>query len=225
MQATRTMTEVEAVIELRRKQLEDNPLFASIDASSSMADVRVLARQMTFFTHGFQDMLRLTHERMNEPVLRDTVGRLRAGDEGHDRWFESDLEQLGCNADVRWLFGAEHSVVRDVTYGLVAELLGTRDDRVRLVFLLVLESAASVYFWRMVDLIHRSGYDGSLQYFGRPHLDAEAAHDIFSETGQARLHEIGFDESSFAAAVRLIHACYDCFERVADFLERRRTAG
>lgn len=216
------MSDVQAVIEARRRQLDQKPLWRALDSSSNVDDVRAIAPQGAFYVFGFQDMLRLTQELVVDPELREIATNLRGEDAGHEDWFVWDLGQLGLELDAVWLFGEEHRVTRDVTYGLIGQLLRAEDDRVRVVFPLVLEAAGSLFFRRVVALLHRAGFDRPLRYFARSHQEAEEEHDIFSDAGSATLAGISFDPVSHEAAVQLVHACFDYFERFMDHLEHHR---
>ena len=218
----RTMADVQAVIEARRGELEKNPFLSALDASSEAADVRAIAPHLYFYVLGFQDMLRMTHELVREPAIKAIASQLAAEDAGHEQWYLYDIEQLDCARDLRWLFSAEHQPVRDIVYMLMAQLLRADDDRVRIVFPLVLEAAGSVFFKRVVGLLRRADYQRPLRYFARSHQEVEEEHDIFSEDGQLALTAIEFDATSYRDALGLISSCFDAFEGLADHLEHQR---
>ncbi len=218
----RKMTEVQAVIEARSHRLEREQLLASLATSASIEDIRALAGHLTFYVFGFQDMLRLTHEQVRDSKLRELVGSLREDDAGHEHWFMLDVAQLGCACDLEWVMGHEHQITRDVTYSLIAELLRAQDDRVRVVFPLVLEAAAAVFFPYVVSLLARSKTELPLLYFGGMHQDAEAGHELFGDHRQQQLAAIELDPPAFQAAVALVHRCFDLFERLFDHLEEQR---
>ena len=219
--SVRKMTEVQAVIDVRRRRFEREQLLASLATSSSIDELRAIAPHLTFYVFGFQDMLRLTTELITEPKLRELADSLRQDDAGHERWFLFDMKQLGCTVDVEWVLGQEHQTTRDVTYGLIGELLRATDDRVRLVFPLVLEATASVFFPYVTNLLARAA-GPRLLYFGHTHLDAEAGHDLYGEARAQQLAAIEFDVAAHEAAISLVHRCFDQFERLFDHLEQQR---
>jgi len=221
---TRTMTDVRAAIEVRRTRLAAEPFLRSLDASSSIDDLRAFVPHLYFYVFAFQDMLRLAHARVTDPKLREIARRHREEDAGHERWFAFDMAELGTTRDVVWVFSAEHELTRDVSYELVAELLRATDDRVRVAFPLVLEALGSVYFPRVVRLLERAGTGEKLRYFARSHQEVEENHDVFSAEGEQALNGIAFDEAVFADAMAMVDRCFAHGERLAAHLERHRAA-
>ena len=219
---THTMSDIMTIIADRRQRLDRAPFLRSLAASSSLDELRAFVPHLHFFVLGFQDVLRLAHERVEEPRLRAISGQHRAEDAGHDQWFVSDVHELECARDLVWVFGDEHQVTRDVTYALISESIHATDDRVRLVLPLVLEAAGSLFFPRVVTLLERAGYSGGLRYFARSHQEVEAGHDMFSEASQRELEAIPFDDSTFEEAVVVVHRCFDLCEQLAAHLERHR---
>ncbi|NET45742.1 hypothetical protein [Okeania sp. SIO2B3] len=219
-----TIEDVQNIIEERQKKLESQPLFRSLDNSSQIDDLQAIAPHFYFFILTFQDMLRLTHNLISDSVLKKVAASLMVEDAGHEQWYLLDIEQLNCKRDVPWLFGATHQPVRDFVYQLISALLRASDDRIRIIFPLVLEATAKVFFKYLVDLVQRCGYDQSLQYFASSHQEIEMNHNIHQD-GKEELHNIEFDENTYREAVALIHRCFDSFESFADHLECQRADG
>lgn len=219
---TRTMLELKPVIEDRRRRLLEHPFFRGLEASSDVEQLRNFVPQLFFFVFGFQDMLRIAHERISDPKLREIAGRHRAEDAGHEVWFVNDAIELKCERDVVWVFGKEHHVTRDFCYELVAEILHAENDHLRLVFPLVLESAGSVFFEKVIGLIRRSGYEGRLQYFAESHQEIEQAHDMFTADGQQEIDDLVMPQAVFDTAVALVQRSFDACERFAQHLETHR---
>ena len=215
------MTEVQAVIDVRSRRFEREQLLASLATAASIDELRAIAPHLTFYVFGFQDMLRLTAELVRDPKLRELADGLRKDDAGHERWFWFDMTQLGCTPDVEWVLGREHQATRDVTYSLMSELLRADDDRVRMVFPLVLEATAAVFFPYVSNLLARAA-GPRLLYFGDTHRDAEAAHELYEQARAQQLAAIEFDEPTYVAAVALVHRCFDLFERLFAHLEQQR---
>jgi hypothetical protein len=216
------MSELRDVIRDRQSRLAAAPFLRALESSDSLAEMRAFAPQLYFYVFAFQDMLRLSHERFTDSTLRKIAGRHRAEDAGHQAWFANDAEALGFTRDVVWVFGDEHRPTRDFSYQMISEILDASDDRIRLLFPLILEAAGALFFPRIVDLIRRSGYEGQLQYFARSHQEVEANHEMFTESSDRELDEIGFDAPSFAVALDVIHRCFDACERMVAHLERHR---
>jgi hypothetical protein len=220
-----SMIDVKRVIEARRARLEQHAFLRSLESSARADDLRAFVPQLYFWVFAFQDMLRLAHERVIDPQLREIARRHREEDAGHQAWFAADAAELDCVRDVVWIFGDEHRVTRDVSYELVAAILEATDDRVRIVGPLVLEALGSVFFPRVVGLVDRAGLRDRLQYFARSHQQIEADHDIFTEEGAKALDGLEFDDVAFAQSVALVDRCFDQGERLATHLESARRSG
>ncbi|NES73240.1 MAG: hypothetical protein F6K24_52655 [Okeania sp. SIO2D1] len=134
-----TIEDIQNIIEDRQKKLESQSLFKSLDNSSHINDLRAIAPHFYFFVFAFQDMLRLTHNLISDSAVKKVATSLIAEDAGHEQWYLFDLEQLNCTRDVPWLFGVTHQPVRDFVYQLIGDLLHINDDRIRIIFPLVLE--------------------------------------------------------------------------------------
>lgn len=221
---TRRMPDVKAVIESRTRKLVAQPFIANLESSSAVDEVRAFVPQLYFYVFAFQDVLRIAYERVNDPRLREIARRHRDEDAGHEGWFALDVEELGCTRDVVWIFGAEHQPTRDFSYELLAELLHTSDDRVRVVFPLILEATGSIFFFRVIDLLERAGFRGRLRYFARSHQQVEAEHDIFTMEGVREIDTIEFEPPLYDEAVALVHRCFDHFERWGTHLETYRAS-
>jgi len=220
----RTMTEVRAAIEARRQRLAAEPFLRSLEASSSVEDLRAFVPHLYFWVFAFQDMLRLAAERVHDPELRELARRHREEDAGHEQWFATDAEELGCARDVVWVFGADHQTTRDVSYELVAEILHATDDRLRLVFPLALEAMGSVFFPRVVAMLERAGFRGRLRYFARSHQHIEESHDIFTGESNKALDSITLEPVVYDQAIALVERCFAHGERLAAHLESHRAA-
>lgn len=221
---TRSMTELKAVLELRRSRLAQHPFLQGLEASSTLDEAHAFLPQLHFFVLSFQDVLRLTYESMSDAGLREIARRHHEEDAGHDKWYTHDMAQLGCERDLSWVFGPEHQLTRDISYRFIAELLRASDDRVRLALPLVLEACGSVFFFRMIDLLARAGVQRPLLYFAHNHQQVEAEHDVFMEEGTRALNQISFEPEVYEEALGLVHRSFDLFEQLAAHFESHRAS-
>lgn len=220
-----TIEDIKGVIEERQKGLESKTLLNVLSRSSKIEDLKTIVPHFHFFVLAFQDMLRLTHGLICDPLLKEVAQSLAQEDAGHEQWYLFDVKQLGCVRDVRWLFGTDHQPVRDVVYQLINELLSAKDDRVRIIFPLVLEATGAVFFKHIVALVQSLGYDQSLRYFASSHQEIEENHVIYSEGGQGAFDDIEFDANAYQEVIGLVNRCFDSFEHFADHLEYHRKIG
>lgn len=220
--ALRTMVEVKESIHRRRQALARVPFLQGLERASSLEHVRQFAPHLYFYVFSFQDMLRISADRIADPELRRIAEQHYAEDEGHHLWFASDAIELGFERPLTWVLGREHAPMRDLCYELLALLLEVRDDRVRLVFPLILEAAGAEFFFRVVDLLGRAGYQGKLTYFARSHQNVEADHDVFAGPTLARIDAITFDAETYRDAIALVERAFDLLEAVAAHIEAQR---
>lgn len=204
-----TMTSVEEWIAARRDQLIIGHEFMTrLDGPADLEALRRLLPRLAFFTFAFQDMLKLAAERCSDPVLTPIVRSLEEGDRGHDLWYVQDLSDLGINLTGHELFAAEQAVGRRVSYGLMALIGNATSDQERLAILLTLESAAREFFIRVPGFAARAGLKQELRYFGRTHLAAEEAHDVFSSDAQDHLNTIVVAAEDAARVRETMEKCF-----------------
>lgn len=214
----KTMADVMLVVDEQRRGFDDHPFLRLLDASSDVEDLRRFAPNLYFYVFAFQDMLRLSHEGIVDPHLREIAGRHRDEDSGHEQWFATDMIELGCVRDVPWVFAAHHRAARDLSYAILSEVLSAGDDRLRLTVPLVLEAVGATFFYRVNGLLERARYDRPLRYFARSHEQVESDHDMFTESGAQAIRSIPLDDASFEAAVALVRRCFGHFARFATHL-------
>lgn len=219
-----SMAEVQALIEEGRARYDQHPFLASLDRATSVEDLRAFVPKMYFYVFAFQDMLRLSHERISTPHIREIAGRHRGEDAGHEAWFARDVVVLDCVRDVPWVFARHHEMTRDLGYALISEIFRATDDRVLLVMPLLLEAVGSTFFFRVNGLLERAGFKQPLQYFARSHQQVESDHEIFTEHGRAELSAITFDHAAWAEACGMVSRSFEYFTRYASELERQRLA-
>jgi len=217
------MRDLRAEIAARTDDLAKHPFLAGLERSEDAADLERIIPQLYFWVFSFQDVLRLSESRVRDPELKAIASTHRAEDAGHERWFVDDARVLDAERTVPWIFGSEHQLTRDTSYEMVAEVLHTDDDRIRLVLPLVLEAIGSVFFPRVVGLVERAGIGADLKYFARSHQDVEAGHDLFTDGTQSRLDDIEFDAGTYTKAVEAVDRCFHRARRLASHLEAHRT--
>lgn len=174
-----TMLAAQDEINRQQERYREHPFLKRIEGMAPIEDVRRVASSLTFFVLAFQDMLRLSHASIIDPKLRELARKHEEEDRGHEQWFLQDVQKLGAARDLAWTFSPHHVGTRDVSYGLVSEILRARDDRQRIAVVLCLEAAGAEFFGRIIGLLERLGEDAGLLYFARPHQKIEQNHDVF----------------------------------------------
>ena len=219
---TRTMVDVQNVIDARRALIAESQFVRSLDRVSTVREVRAFVSHLGFWVMAFQDILRLIEKFIENPQLAVIARRLREEDEGHDKWFLHDAKLLGCPQDIEWIFAVDRAMPRDVSYQLISEIIHAKDDRERFAMLYVLEAAGGEFIGRVAGALERAEFTGKLQYFCRHHQQVEEDHDLFSEAGHAELKAIPVDDETYERTVQLVSRSFDIMEELADYLEQQR---
>lgn len=215
-----TLQDLEAHIEFRQNELLQHAYIKRLEAKASTADVAVTARGLAFFVMAFQDVLRVSAERANDPVLAPMIKNHYGEDAGHEQWFLGDLEKLGIDVNVPFLFSPEHTLCREVGFELVGEAM-VADDAKRLALVLSLEAIGHVFFERVISCLEAFGEGDNLQYFGRFHQDIENSHALFEGDAQDQLSKFVLERGRFDAARAAVDRTFDLMQGLAaDLLTR-----
>lgn len=219
------MHDIQPHLSEKQRELERHPFFAQLSRGEAFHHNVAFVSNLSFWAMAFQDVLRLTAEKVEDPHLQRVARRHRAEDAGHDEWFLSDLMNLeGRLPDLRVLFGPAHRATRDATYALVSEVFRARGDVERIVLVLALEAAGHVFFEAVAGSLERTGEAAGLRYFSRPHLTVEYEHALFDESLESLLSGIELSEDGLESARALVDRVFDAFSTMfhglADALAR-----
>jgi hypothetical protein len=198
-----------------------HPFFERFAGAASIKDAMAFAPNLMFWVRVFQDILRLNHTLIRDPAMKTIATHHREEDAGHESWFVADLAALGAEqCDVEFLFSPENAMTRDTAYGLVSEVYRATDDRVRIAFVLALESAGHVFFERTAAYIEKVGLNGELRYFSSSHLKVEKEHTLYDDRSTELVDDIilspALREESFGMIERVYHAFIAMFDGLAD---------
>jgi hypothetical protein len=129
----------------------------------------------------FRDILRLNESFCADPPLPRFANRGTA-DAERDRPRAGALAAISvAERDIQRLWGARHARTRDAAHALLSEVFLARDDRLRLVLLMALESAGQVLFERITRGLERTRHDDLYQF---------AAGQLRAETDQAAFERL-----------------------------------
>lgn len=205
-----------------QRRFAEHPVFARMAAEPIEVLLPALAYTTGFWAMGFQDLIRIVDETVEDPELRKYAHSHRVEDTGHQLWLIDDLKQYGHGPTSRVFsfFEAGNFAARLHTYRIVAEALRLRDDRLRVGLLLAVESAGHVFFAWMGRLIAERGIDKELKYFGGHHIAVEKAHTVFEHTSEVQLAEIALEDDVAEEGVAMLQRVHRSFGLLADDLIR-----
>ena len=212
---------VEELIATSRAVLRAHPLLERLEGAGTVEEMQVLAPRFTFYVMCFQDMLRLGSSLTTDPVLKELAVTHEAEDLGHEQWFLYDLEALGVERNLAWTFSPEHAVTRDISYKIMAEIVGATHDATRLAVLLALESIGAEFFGRVIRYLDRLGRAEGLRYFARSHQLVEQSHEVFEAHAQSRLSAVEVPSAVMPEVVRAVLRTFEAMARLGDDIDAR----
>lgn len=212
------MQQVDAYIREQQARFADHPFFVRLQKAATLDEIMAFAPDLAFWVMAFQDVLRLNESRVDDAGLRRMARAHRIEDAGHERWFLEDLSALGARRghDAASLFSPRDTTTRDAAYEIVSEVFRVRDDRVRVVLLLALESAGHVFFERVARALEGRDDVPPLRYFAKAHLDVEKDHELFHDADVQMFLEAALPADVRAEAKALVERVYAAFARMFD---------
>lgn len=220
-----TLADIQACIDQKQRLFAGHEFYAILDRSSDMEHARLVASRIAFFVLCFQDVLRLAHEHILDPELKDLAKTHRREDAGHEQWFLRDLTRLGVACDAQWLFSAHHRTTRDVAYAQIARVSTCRHDHGRVAVALCLESIGAVFFERMISFLERMGRTEGLEYFARSHQEVEQHHQLFAPAAQRSLASIAVPADVIDDVLDVVDSTFWGMMRINDELTRMLSSG
>ncbi len=184
--------------------LDNSQLCQWLREEKNITDDRLnFVPSMLFFVLGFKDILNAMSSEEPKTPLEVEVNTHCAEDVDHWRWYLEDLKKLGF-VEKSWgsevndsfinIWSDESAISRDVVYNVIFEIKKHNDPLMSLVIIELLEAAFGVFIRNMLVPIERSGIYEKLDYFGRKHVEKEAAHSRGSWTTGVRVdHHSLFD--------------------------------
>jgi hypothetical protein len=206
-------------INARQAALSGHPLFGLLASGRPVEELMPFIPAVAFWAMSFQDALRINARRISDRTLIRVARHHLSEDAGHDLWYLSDLRTVtGTVPDLVALFGDQHRVCREVSYGLLAETFRAVDDAERIALLLIFESTGQVFFPRVVECFRRGGIEPALRYFAQTHLDVEKGHEIAEEKMHRLLSELEVPEETTQRCLAAVDRCYRAFSTLFDAL-------
>ncbi|MBL7499066.1 hypothetical protein I6A84_15455 [Frankia sp. CNm7] len=199
-----------------------HPFFVRLERPAPLSEILPFPTLLTFWVMGFQDALRLNAGMMTEPRFQAMARQHVREDSGHDLWFLRDLELIdGSLPDLRILFGEEHWAAREMTYGLLSDLILAEDDVERTVVVLAIESVSEIFLERIVPYFQGAGVERALRYFATNHSEVEKDHELRDLDTREMLDAIELSPSAEARCRSAVDRCYARFEDLFDRIDKK----
>ncbi len=225
-----------SVIKERKQRLEKSDLgLFMVDNDYSIEERMSFIPSMLFFVMGFKDILEtLEVPNTKDPVQRKVNVHCRE-DEGHWRWFLSDLKRLDIQdsylhePDYRTyelMWNNRHKAVREMIYHTIHISKQVADSPgIKLVIVEVLEAAFAAFLSNMHQLIKEAELFDTLEYFGQTHQDTEDAHSIGSWLDASHNNELEDDINAdqLAFTHQVVADLFDHFDRMFECWYQNRS--
>jgi hypothetical protein len=211
------MKSVLAIIQRHNQTLNDHPFFGSLTPKANLADAMAFAPVIAYWVMSFQDVIRINAKLAKDAQIQKILQQYVSEDTGHEQWFLEDLAMIYGHGkhELGWLFGLEYAATREAALALASEVFHFSDDRLRLVYVEILESTFQVFVRHMSQHVRRLGQTDRFKYFGRTHAEAEAGHQAFHEDSGAHRNLV-LPEPLRSQAVALVERSSAAFLRLAD---------
>jgi hypothetical protein len=208
------------VRDAEQRRFAEHPVFARMEREPLEVLLPALAYTTGFWALGFQDLIRLVDEAVEDPELGRYARSHREEDTGHQLWLVEDLQLYGHGPHSRVFshFEAGNFAARLHTYRVMAELLRLTDDRLRVALLLAVESAGHVFFAWMSRLTAALGTATPLKYFGGHHIAVERAHTVFAGPSEQAIAELVLADAVADEGMAMVRRIHRSFARLADDL-------
>jgi hypothetical protein len=213
------LSDVERKIDAHRTKFAAHPLLKRLESLCTVEAFRVMAKRITFYVLCFQDMIRLTADRIDDPKLKALAKIHWMEDQGHDKWFLADLRRFGISLDVAWVFGSAQETARDISYEVMADVLRAHDDWGRIAVILSLEGAGAECFGRAIGCLERLNEHRGLKYFARRHQQVERDHKVFDRKSRRALLPPSLSPESFEYASRAVDRTFSSMTTFLNYLE------
>ena len=208
----------------RQSRFAEHLVFDGLQQDGPLEQVLAFAPRLAFWVMSFQDVLRLNAQRMKDPELAMLMLRHRQEERGHDHWFFEDAAQLmGRPFNLTEPWSRAHEATRDASYAILSEVLGSLDDRLRIILVLTLESTSHAFFSRTANLPQTLSQGKRLKYFSNHHMEAEEQHEVFEEQMEAYA-EHGAEPELRAEAIALVDRVFAAFHSMFDGLLQALTS-
>jgi len=189
-----------------------HPMFDRMQRETAVAEMLAFVPAVSFWASAMPDVLRLNEGRVVDAGLRQAVRAHRAAYAGLDRWFAADLLKIeGHLPYAAEVFGPKHTVTRDATYALVAEVFQAGSDAERIALVLAVECVGQVFFEEIAAYVERMGLTQSFQFLARRKVDVKG---LFRQA-----MELATSEAEREAARGVVERVFAAFQTMFDGFE------
>jgi hypothetical protein len=203
------MERVQIYIAERQNDWKQNAFFAILASEDDMGFLVDVGRRLTFWTLGFQDVLKVLAGTVRDPQLRVIARHHAAENRDHDLWFLHDLTRMGVGIPSAGdLFHLDHAPARRAAYAILTEAIMARSEPARIALLFALEATGHVFFEATAAFVERMGFEG-LKYFSGTPLQVSQQHAIFERKADELLRRWPLDGEAVCEALAVVDSCFD----------------
>jgi DMATS type aromatic prenyltransferase len=205
------LLDVHAQINRQVDVLHAHPLLSRLRQPGTPAQAQSLISHLSLLVLWLGDLFRIARERATDPQIGRRLAVHAAAAGVLAQQLRAELDALGLSAGGLSLYSEEHTLIREVAFAQVADLISAEDDFVRLGMVLAVSATSE-------ELV-RAG----LAFTNRALGDAEAPRvddESFSADGQLELSLAGMPAAVAADVHAAANRCFESLLRVVTALER-----
>ena len=190
--------------------LHAHPLLSRLRQPGTLAQVQSLISHLSLLALWLGDLFRIARERATDPQTGHRLALHAAAAGALARQFRAELDALGLSAGSLSLYSEEHTVIREVAFAQVADLISAEDDFVRLGMVLAVSATS--------EELLRAGLAFTNRALGHP--SALGADEGSSAEELPQLSLAGMPEAVAADVCAAADRCFESLLRVVAALER-----
>jgi len=193
-------------------QFTQHQFFQHLTDDTTLEQFASVASHLSFWVMSFQDVLRLTEERITHDKIYHIVRKHRLAQSGHQDWFISGVKDIESKMlTLRSIYSRNYATTRYATYAIMSEVFQARNDYEYIALLLTLESTSNIFLGFTADFVDTVSYSNSLRFCSNYHLEFERNYTFFEAKLKDYFAEVQLAENEEENILKMIDRVYNAF--------------
>ncbi len=208
------MADAQALIVRQVELLRTQPLLLHLEGSGTLTQAEALTSHLSLMVLWLGDMFRFAQERATDPEVGALLADQSLAAAARAASFRADLEALGLFQTGHSLYTDEHTLIREVAFARVADVISSEQDFVRLGMVLSVSAtsevlvAAALAFARSVTASDVQVSPGPLN------------RDRFEAVTVAQLTDMYMTDAVASEVYAAVDRCFESVLRVVTAIDR-----
>lgn len=200
-----------AQIKRQVELLQAQPLLNRLREPGTPAQAQSLISHLSLLALWLGDLFRIARERATDPQISHRLAAHATAAGVLAKQFRAELDALGLPAGSLSLYSEEHTLIREVAFAQVADLISAEDDFVRLGMVLAVSATSEQLLRAGLEFTHRA-----LGHAAASRVDEEGS----GADSQLQLSLVGMPDAVAADVDAAANRCFESLLRVVTALER-----